>query len=322
MLRALAIAWALLLGCAQAHAQSRPSQAAGPALIDLTDDFDAFWQRTQTLESPDRVRAFFTDMDRLLPGFFRASRVGVEQPAYDRHIANGIAAYPRQRSGISEVSRRFAALFAPARASFERSFGPIPATRPIYLIHSFGEMDGGTRSLPGGSTLIFGADVIARLHLAHDIQPFFHHELFHVYHFTRFTTCEQIWCSLWAEGLATYVAQRLNPRATDAELLLEVPSPIRAAVEANKAEAVCAVLARLDSTGGPDSDALFSFRRMNERLPPRFGYYVGYLVAADLGRSRSLPALARLQARQLRPLIERSLRVMAPCGTVQRPRTG
>lgn len=308
------------MGCAQAQAQT--SRATGPVLIDLTDDFDALWQRTQAVESPARVRAFFTEMDRLLPGFFTASRVGVEQARYDRHIANGLAAYPQQREGIREVSRRFAALFAPARASFERSFGPIPTARPIYLIHSFGEMDGGTRSLPGGSTLIFGADVIARLHLAHDIQPFFHHELFHVYHFTRFTTCAQIWCSLWAEGLATYVAQRLNPRATDAELLLEVPSPIRAAVEANKAEAVCAVIARLDSTGGPDSDALFSFRRMNERLPPRFGYYVGYLAAADLGRGRSLPALARLPARQLRPLIERSLRTMASCRPPAAPRTG
>ena len=317
--RLLHLVLAIACTCWLAGAPARASAAPRPALIDLTDDFDAFWERTQGLEAGARVQAFYAEMNRLLPGFFSASRVGVEQPRYDRHIADALAAYPDQREGIREVSRRFAALFEPARISFERSFGPLRMARPILLIHSLGEMDGGTRSLPGGTMLIFGADVIARLHLAHDIRPFFHHELFHVYHFTHFTTCDEIWCSLWAEGLATYVAQRLNPRATDAELLLEVPSPIRAAVEANKTEAVCTVLARLDSTEPTDSDALFSFRRMNERLPPRFGYYVGYLVAAELGRQRSLRVLARMQSGELRPLIERALRTLASCTPTRTP---
>jgi hypothetical protein len=315
VLRTLLLAWALLLACVPAQAGA----ASGLAMVDLTDDFDAFWRQTQSLDTPARVQAFYAEMEQRLPGFFRASRVGVEQARYDRHIADGLAAYPRQRDGIMAVSRRFAALFEPARVSFERAFGPLRMAQPVYLIHSLGEMDGGTRSLPGGTTLIFGADVIARLHLAHDIQPFFHHELFHVHHLARFGECQQIWCSLWIEGLATYVAKRLNPRATDAELLLEVPAPIRPAVEANRTEAICAVLARLDATGGADAEALFSFARLNERLPPRFGYYVGYLVAADLGRNRSLRALAQLPQRQVRPMIERSLRTMASCG---RPRPG
>ena len=84
-------------------------------------------------------------------------------------------------------------------------------------------------------------------------------------------------------------------------------------MEANRAEAVCAVRAHLDSGERADRQALFSFRRMNERLPPRFGYYVGYLVAAQLGRTRSLRQLAELPPSQVRPLIEAALRSLSAC---------
>jgi len=302
--RLLAFAIALLLA-------ADPAAANRLELVDLTDEFDAFWESSQSQDGPVRVAAMQARLGPLLPGFFEPR--GIDAVRYTAHVAEALAQYPAQRDGVREVSRRFAGLLAPAQASFERQFGAFPRPHRIYLVHSFGEMDGGTRSLPGGITLIFGADVIARLHLGHDIAPFFHHELFHLHHFAHFTECGAVWCSLWSEGLATYVAKRLNPGATDAELLLNVPEPIPAAVAANRQEAVCAVLSRLDSAERDDMRALFSFRRMNERLPPRFGYYVGYLVAAELGRTRSLRRLANLRQDQVRPLVERSLRSLATC---------
>lgn len=305
MLRGIAVLLAWLLACAPAQAELR--------LDDLTDEFDTFWQRSQTMAPDARIAAFYAEMGRLLPGFFSAERIGVDQARYDQHVLRGLAAYPEQREGIREVSRRFDALFAPARASFERTFGPVATSRPIYLINSLGEMDGGTRDLPDGNALIFGADMIARYHLGHDIQPFFHHELFHVYHLPRFSRCEALWCGLWTEGLATYVAKSLNPDASDAELLLEIPEPIRPAVEANRAEAVCAVVARLDSTDDEARRALFSFGRMNERLPPRFGYFVGYLAAERLGRTRDLRQLAAMTPEEVRPALDEALRGLATC---------
>lgn len=291
------------------------SRTTAPALrfVDLTDEFDAFWERSQSQPGPERAAAFRAAFAALLPGFFDAARAQVDPARYDAHIAGGLADYPRQRGAIREVSRRFAGLFAPARRRFEAALGPVHADPPIYLINSLGEMDGGTRSLPGGTTLIFGADMIARHHSGHDIAPLFHHELFHLYHFRAFSNCGAIWCSLWIEGLATHAAKSLNPGATDAELLLEIPEPIRPAIEAYRAEAVCAVLARLDATGRADAAALFGFSRMNARLPPRFGYYVGYLAAAELGRTRSLRRLARMRSDEVRPLLEAALRRLAPC---------
>ena len=224
-----------------------------------------------------------------------------------------IDSFPAERAGIEAVSSRFSEMMAPALSSFEAEFGPMRGYPPVYLVHSLGEFDGGTRSLPGGSFLMFGADVIARLHLDHEVQPFFHHELFHLYHMRDFGECGALWCGLWAEGLATYVASRLNPGATDAELLLTQPEPIRTAVDANRREAVCETLARLDSTDDKDGLALFGFNRLNEALPPRFGYYVGYLVAAEAGESRSLDQLAKLGPDEVRPLVEASLRGLETC---------
>jgi hypothetical protein len=184
---------------------------------------------------------------------------------------------------------------------------------PVYLVNSLGEFDGGTRELGGRPVLLFGADVIARLHMAHDIQPFFHHELFHLYHQRHFPECPQVWCGLWTEGLAVYVAKSLNPKATDEELLLTQPEPLRPAIDKNRDLAVCAVVAQLDSQDEKVMGALFSDGRIRPELPPRFGYYVGYLAAGEMGRSHSLKQLAAMKPAQVRPALEAALRRLATC---------
>jgi hypothetical protein len=283
-------------------------------LIDLTGEIARAWDQTAALPDAERVAAFKSHFAPILPGFYSHERFRMPAPGpYDERLLAGLKAFPEQRAGIEEVSRRFAAMLAPAQASFEREFGPMRGYAPIYLVNSFGEFDGGTRRLPGGGFLMFGADMVARLHLKHNIRPFFHHELFHLYHARTFRECEQLWCGLWSEGLAVHVAARLNPGATDAELLLTEPEPLRAAVERNRKEAICTVLARRDSTAPADSRALFSSGRLNERLPGRFGYYVGYLVAAEAGKTRSLRELAALTPEQARPVVEASLRSLADC---------
>ena len=322
MLRRLLVLVAALAFAACA-APANSDQTPSIRLVDLTDEFDVFWQQTGEQPGSERAAAFRAHFELLLPGFFNAARVGSDPVRYDEHIARGLAGYARQRDAIREISARFSSLFLPALRRFEGELGPVELQRPIYLINSLGEMDGGMRDLPGGSVLIFGADMIAFYHRDHSVEPLFHHELFHAVHLRRFRSCDEMWCALWVEGLATYAAARLNPGATDAELLFEIPEPIRPAVEANRVEAVCAVRDRLDSTASADRQALFSFQRFNERLPPRFGYYVGYLVAAEIGRNRSLRSLATLQADEVRPMIDQALGRLARCpeehGSANRP---
>jgi hypothetical protein len=305
MLRALALA-ALLMAAPQPAAAKAPAELR---LIDLTGDFARVWALTETLPDAERPAAFEAQFAPILPGFYDPAREGVgPKDRYDARLLTALKAYPERRAGIELVGARFDMFFRPALASFEKQFGSMRRYPPVYLVHSLGEFDGGTRDLGGRSVLLFGADVIARLHMAHDVQPFFHHELFHLYHGRRFLGCEVMWCAVWTEGLAVHVAKTLNPNATDEELLLTQPEPLRPAVEKNRAAAVCAVVANLDSRDETVARALFSDGRLNPDLPPRFGYYVGYLAAGELARTRSLKSLARMTPAQVRPELETALR--------------
>jgi hypothetical protein len=288
-------------------------------LIDLTDDYERAWKHAQKLPEAQRVSYFKGTFAVLLPGFYDAKRwseFGVTPDDYDRSLAKKLAGYPDKRSGIKRVSAQFKSLFQPARQNFEGAFGPMRGYPPIYLVNAHGEFDGGTRELPAGVRLIFGADVIDKLYRDKPIQPFFHHELFHLLHARTFRQCPQLWCSLWAEGLATYVASSLNPTADDAALLLTEPKPIRQAVDSNREEAVCAVLSRFDSQKGEDYEPIFTggSKSLGARLPPRFGYYVGLLVAQDLGKTRSLKQLADLDVAHALPLVRGALNKLARCG--------
>jgi hypothetical protein len=279
----------LLLGaCATAPRQAPRSNLQ---LIDYTDDFAQLWDRTQQLDVSARIAAFQAHFEPLIPGFYSHERHRMERARYEALFAQALKDFPARRAATAEMSRRFASLFEPAERSFEREFGPMTGFRPIILVNGMGEFDGGMRTLAGKGYLMFGADVMARAYADRDPRSFLHHELFHLYHSRTFRDCPKVWCNLWNEGLATYVSHRLNPKATDAELLLESPEPLRPAVDRNRREA----------------------RRFNERLPGRFGYYVGYLVAAEAAKGRSLVELARIPDESVRPLVEQSLRSLESC---------
>jgi hypothetical protein len=293
-----------------------PARASGePQLVDTIPDFTAAWTATQDLPDDQRGPAFEAAFAHALPNFYDTARFSSEKSkaAYQARLLRNLKSFPQDRAGIEDVERRFSGMFAPALTTFEARFGPMRGYAPIYLVHSLGEFDGGTRDLPQGGRLLFGADVIAKLHAGRDVQPFFHHELFHILHQRSFGGCAAVWCSLWREGLATYVASQLNPGATDETLLLTVPEPIRPEVDAHRAVAVCAVAARLDSTNDKDFAPLFTFERLGPGTPPRFGYYVGFLVAQELGKTRSLEQLTALNQTQAKPLIVAALNKLAVC---------
>ena len=298
-------------------AAAPPPRTTGLQLVDTTGDFDRIWTATRDIPDDLRAGAFEAAFAKVLPGFYAADRVKdfMTPEKYQAFVLKRLKAYPDREAGIERVSRQFSGLIGPAQASFEKAFGPMRGYPPVYLVDSFGEFDGGTRDLPEGTRLMFGADMIDRLHSNSPIQPFFHHELFHLLHRRTFAECEIVWCGLWTEGLATYVASRLNPGASDESLLLTEPKPLRDAVEAHRTEAICAVRTRLDSTDMQEAGPMFmgGSRQISPNLPPRFAYYVGYLVAQDLGRTRSLKQLAALKNAEVKLLIVQSLDRLATC---------
>ena len=283
--------------------------------VDRTGEFDRVWNETKDIPADRRVEEFEARFNKVLPGFYSAERVKVfiTPERYRAMVVKGLEDYPQNREGIRRVSAQFAKLVTPARREFESYFGKMRGYPAVYLVVSFGEFDGGTRDLADGNHLMFGADVIDRLYKTVPIKPFVEHELFHLMHGRTFPDSDAVWRSLWEEGLATYVAAKLNPGASDAALALTVPQPIRPAVEANRPAAICAVRERLDSEKPADYASLFYGNKNIPGFPPRMGYYIGYLTVQDAARTRTLKQLAALKPEEVKPLVRSTLEKMTDC---------
>lgn len=311
MIRSLLASFACIIALSATGTLAAEPALAPPAIIDLTGDYTRFYHETEGQPAPVRVAKFKELMEKKFPGFFSETRLDVPAAQYDSWVTESFEDFPTIEKKFTARAAALPAAFATAIRDFARTFPDAGALPPIYLVHSLGEMDGGTREVGGKTVLVFGADVIVQVHKDDaNERPFFEHELFHTYHEPRFAECKPLWCALWKEGLATYVADQLNPGATNSELLLT--DDMRRQIDANRVAAVCAVRQRVMSEDGKDYSVLFNGGRSLPGLPQRAGYYVGYLVAKGLGEGRSLSELAHWDQATARPHILAELAKMAP----------
>ena len=299
--------FAALLPVLTLAADAAPQRAP---YVSLTRQFAAFADETAGLPDAERVSRFRAEFGALFPGFYRP-RNGLSDADYDARLTSALRRFPEARPDYERVEREFPAAYAAGMRKFRGRFPDFRPTLPVYLLHSLGEMDGGTRTFGGRKHLIFGADVIARVHGPKSLEPFLDHELFHIENGRSFVDCEPVWCSLWSEGLATYAAWVMNPGTTDRQLLLELPRPIRPAVEADWRRAFCLIHRKRNSEAEADFRLFFTGAAAPEGLPPRYGYYVGLRVLKRIGRSHSLARLARLDQQAARRLLEAEMTRMA-----------
>ena len=239
-----------------AFATPLPAAKAKPGqFVDLTPEFVRFIEKSARMTDVTRIKAFHAQFDALLTGYF--IREGA-QDAFDREILQRMKDFPAQKAKFTQTVATFRAAFERAQLKFRKSFPDYKLTVPVYLAHSMGLQDGGTRQIGKKTVLLFGADVIAKGHDAETIGPFLDHELFHVYHHNFFKTdSDQLWISLWEEGLAVYVASQITPGATDRQLLLTDPQPLRRAIEPRLNRAMCRLRVKLHSTDRTDFPEFF-----------------------------------------------------------------
>jgi hypothetical protein len=282
------------------------ASAPPPAPVTFTSyaaQFDDFEARTEGMPSEKRVTEFLATFDKIMPGLY----VDKDPTRLARRVEKALTNFPSIRAAYRDVEREFPAALDSAVVHFRTVFPDFVPPVPIYLVHSLGVRDGGSDFVNGRKVMEFGADVIARMHHDDSLQPFLDHELFHLEHARHFEDCDQLWCPLWQEGLATYAASVMTPGATDHQLLLDAPAAIRAQTDARWGDALCWVATRFDTSGDDEAGKAFMGGPHPDGLPSRFGYYVGLRVAAEAARSKSLPAITRLSDEQARPVVVRAL---------------
>jgi hypothetical protein len=293
------------------HASDDVQISAAPAEHNYANDFVTFWDATRTLPPNEQIAEFKKTVGARFPEFYGVSRYGGKrsQAEQDKVIANAINSFGPIRQAYIDKVNAFGTDLRRHISSFQAAFPDFKSDTPIYLLHSLGEMDGGTRDLAGKNHLIFGAEQMVRYHGNGNESAFFHHELFHIHHSAQMGQCPEagVWKSLWSEGLASYVSSVLNPHASDKEMLLDLPSGVVAATRAQMPVALAQLEKVLDSEDGELYGELFTMSGKSRGLPARRGYYLGYLVAAEAGKSRDLSSLAKLNCKEARAVVNSAL---------------
>ena len=207
---------------------------------------------------------------------------------------------------------------------YAKTFTDFRCNFPIYLMDSLGQLDGAGRFVDGHPALVIGIETLAGENPA-GRRVFLTHEFFHRYHFQAAGFSDDagdgqaLWRVLWAEGLATYVSKRLTPGATLGDALL-LPPDLEAKARPKLAEITRRLLQHLDRPDLATFNLLFTYggpQPAAAGLPARSGYYVGYLVAAELGRGRTIDQLAHLKGPALYQMIRATLTKIA--GRAYRP---
>lgn len=300
---------AFALACSFATVTCAATAPAQTEVRDLAGAFDAFWQRTQQEPSAQRVAEFKQEIAPLFPAFYGIERYQGHrtQAQQDRSIAAALDGYPKIRSEYLKKSGQFERDLPRYTASFQAAFPDYKQSMPIYFLHSLGEMDGGPREFDGRSYLVFGIDGMVRYHGTSEESAFFHHELFHTYHAPALAACsdsEAVWVNLWSEGLATYVSKVLNPAADDKAMLLDAPEGMARRTRLVLKPAFANLESVLDRTDREINGQLFMLdgKEVNG-LPARRGYLLGYLVAQEAGKTRSLQEMAKLDCKGAREVV-------------------
>jgi hypothetical protein len=295
-----------------------PSPPAQCPVVDIMPSFWAFWAQAQHMDARGRAERF------------KALVIGPHAELYTRPVLglpetmsldDALTAFLKR---VDSLVPTMHALTMPLRdrlrtapSRFVPVFPDFTCSMPLYIMPSLGAFDGGTRTVNGKPALLFGLDVLADVDGPIGLQSLVDHELFHVYHAhvlvgdsTPLDDANRpIYESLWEEGLATYTRHVLDPQVP-LHLVLGQPSDLAERARPLLPQLTRRLRAVFDSTSDT-FNAEFFWGPMRDSGPPaRGGYYIGYLAAGYLARTRSLSDLAHTPFDRIRaPLADAVARV-------------
>jgi hypothetical protein len=259
---------------------------------DLMPAYDKFAQATAGVAPAQRAAAFVTTVASRYPDYYAPEVFGDDTKLHARALR---FFYPAQRAaalpGTPPLTKeRLAAMgkvvgpqFAEQQRRFMQTFTDFSCETTVEFGVSLLRFDGHPADFSGKKHLLFGVDSIALLHVPADMPAFFDHEIFHLYHRQVIGSRapqgdEPAWWTMWVEGLATYVSQRMHPGLA-AQQVLWYPKDMVVRIQQDPARAATLLLRDIDKTGN-EADRWFLANEEVEGLPARAGYYLGYLLPA------------------------------------------
>jgi hypothetical protein len=304
--RTILLAAVALSGTVTTQAASRPCR-----YTDLMPAYRKFAIRTANLSPEDRAAAFQKEIAARYPDYYAREVYGDEAKLQARAVrffdpVKRAVLFPGMQPLSEEHLEAMGSMIGPEfvrqQRRFIETFADFRCATTVEFGVSLMTFDGHTVDFGGKPHLLFGVDVIAAVHDAADMTSFFDHEIFHIYH--KQLIAAQLpkddgpaWVTMWIEGLATYVSQRMNPQL-DAQQVLWFPRDMVTRMKTETPRAATLLLRDIDKTG-PEGDRWFLMGTQVEGLPDRAGYYLGYLFAKSIGEGVELPSLARTSLEQI-----------------------
>ncbi len=215
---------------------------------------------------------------------------------------------------IRSLEQEMEATLTESGTLFRRHFPDFQLEVQVVIAPSLFQWDGSVRQVGDGSAMLFGPDGAAFIHedqARGRLRPLMIHEFFHLSHTYEAEDPPDVLTMLWREGLASYVSHALLPEARLEDVLLS--TELANLSREQEARLSREILARLTRNDDAAREPFFSYSRepVEEGIPTRVGYLLGYRVAQRLGKTRSLQELARLQRAELEPLIREALNALA-----------
>lgn len=309
----LSVAGAALLIASFCVAQPAPSSAAATfAIHDFTPDFWRFWEaaQNQPVEQQaqlwqqlyvSRHQAVFDDLATVCKDQWDTAWSRTHYlPALPRLV-------PAIRAMVADLPRQL----EEANSRFLKTFPDMQWSGDIYVMASGYCFTGRSQTIQGRGALLFGVDGMSSLGQK-DLIPGMHHELFHRYHRQFFdfegSSGYPLWTTLWAEGMAAYVAELLNPSASEIDLA-QVPLGMVRQVNDRRGQLAADFLHRFESTAQKDATLYFNDINSKDALvPARGGYQLGVLVIRDLSKQYSIQTMAHWSQAEVKPRMHATLK--------------
>jgi hypothetical protein len=293
-------------------AQSAPSRTAATFEIhDFTPDFWRFWEAAQNQPVERQAQLW----QQLYVSRHQAVFDDLAAPCKDQYDSvwartNYLPQLPRMIPAIRTIVDGLQQQLDAANRRFLEAFPDMRWSGDIYIMAAGYCFNGRAQMIRGRSALLFGVDTMASLG-QRDLIPGMQHELFHRYHqpFFDFQASKgyPLWTALWAEGMAQYVSERLNPSASDADLA-HVPAGMVQKVDARRAELAADFLRRFESTTEQDAKLYFNDGLSKDPfVPARAGYELGVLVVRELSKQYPLQTMAHWSQADAKPKIRATL---------------
>lgn len=299
----------------------RVPSASACSIVDATASFWSLAARSAHMTPAAEIASFRADVVERYPELYTAHVLGRDNVhALDTLSVLWLKA--TRKNGIKgrAVERELVHRLPIILGRFKKAFPDFLCNFPIYLMASLGSLDGAGRVVAGHPALVLGVDTMAEFETAKELPVVITHELFHRYNFQVAGFSDDpgdrqaIWRTLWAEGLATYVSGRLNPKASLSEVLVSEDLAQRGPDLIRQ----LAVALRVNDAPDPSLYAEYfesgSARAKSDGIPQRSGYYVGYRVVQQLAKRDSLYELAHLKGPSLHHTIDHVLGLLAEKG--------